>query len=95
MAGGKPAGIKINEEDIMDKVLLWLQQPTSVAGLSALVGTISALMLHQITLAQALPLLAGAAASIALPDNTAAPLQAEGLARAVVDQVSVIGEKQA
>jgi hypothetical protein len=79
----------------MNRILLWLQQPTSVAGVSALVGTVSALMLHQITLAQALPLLAGAAASIALPDNTAAPSQAAGLVRAVAAEVSLSGEKQA
>ena len=68
----------------MKQVLAWLKQPTSVAGVSAVVGIVSGLALHQINLAQAVPLLAGALVSIALPDNTDAKNAAELLARAAV-----------
>ena len=77
----------------MTKVLLWLRQPTSVAGLSALVGIFSALVLHQIDFVQAAPLLAGALASIALPDNAGAKATAEALARKAVSDPSIEQEK--
>jgi len=65
------------------KVLNWLKQPTSVAGISALSGIFAALMTRQITWAQALPLLAGAVTSIVLPDNSAARDEAVSLAQVV------------
>ena len=63
----------------MKALRAWVRQPTSVAGLSALFGTFSALILHQISWVQAAPLLVGALVSIALPDNTVAKADAEGL----------------
>ena len=77
----------------MTRFLLWLRQPTSVAGLSALVGIFSAMALHQIGFTQAVPLLAGAFASIALPDNAGAKAIAEALARKAVAQTSIEQEK--
>ncbi len=77
----------------MQKVLQWLQQPSSVAGLSAIIGTGSALALHQIGLMQAAPLLAAAIVSIALPDNTAAKGAAEMLARELVSTMTKAQEK--
>jgi hypothetical protein len=62
------------------KVLVaWLRQPTSVAGLSAIMATISGLATHQLSITQALPLLVGGVVSIVLPDNTAAKSDAESL----------------
>jgi hypothetical protein len=72
----------------MAGLLLWLQQPTSVAGVSALVGTLFAMMTQQIAWPQAVPLLAGALVSIAIPDNTSAKGAAETLARDVVSEIS-------
>jgi hypothetical protein len=68
----------------MMMILLWLQQPTSIAGVSALVGTVSAVLTHQLGWSQAVPLLAGALVSIAIPDNTAVKAAAETLAQDVV-----------
>jgi hypothetical protein len=68
----------------MRRVLQWLQQPTSVAGISAVIGTGSAVALHQISVAQAIPLLAAAIVSIALPDNAGAKSEAESLARSII-----------
>jgi hypothetical protein len=65
----------------MNRLLVWAQQPTSVTGLAALFGTFSAVMTHQLSWAQAFPLLAGALASIAMPDNTRAKGDAEALVR--------------
>jgi len=56
----------------MKLVIAWLQQPTSVAGISALMGTLIALGLREMNWMQALPLLAGSIMSIALPDNAGA-----------------------
>ena len=56
---------------MLSKIIAWLKQPTSVAGESALVGIATAIAGGQITLAQAAPLIAGAIAAIAFPDNTA------------------------
>ncbi len=68
----------------MDALIVWARQPTSVAGLAILFGTLSALMTGQLSWGQAFPLLAGALASIALPDNTRAKSDAEALARGMV-----------
>jgi hypothetical protein len=70
----------------MNKMLQWLQQPTSVAGISTIIGTVSAVALHQIDAVQAAPLLAAAVVSIVLPDNTAARSAAELLARDLVSK---------
>ena len=72
----------------MGQVYAWVRQPTTVAGISALFGTVVALLLKQISLAAAVPLLTGAAMSMVLPDNSAAKLQAEKLAQDVVAQAA-------
>jgi len=63
---------------------IWLRQPTTVAGISTFFGTVIALLLKQMSLAEAAPLLAGGAMSIILPDNSTAKQQAEELAKDVV-----------
>ena len=62
----------------------WMQQPTTVAGVSALLGTFVALLMHQVTWVQAIPLLAGATVSTILPDNSSAKQQAQLLAGTMV-----------
>ncbi len=62
----------------------WMQQPTTVAGLSAMLGTLVALMMHQVTWIQAVPLFAGAAVSAILPDNSGAKQQAQLLAGTMI-----------
>jgi len=66
----------------MRLIIAWVQQPTTVAGLSAAIGTLAALATRQITWPQALPLLAGAVVSILVPDNSVAKADAEALANA-------------
>lgn len=65
----------------------WARQPTTVAGLSAILGTFVALLLHQLSLGAALPLLAGGITSILLPDNSVAKQDAQSFARDVVADV--------
>ncbi len=72
----------------MLSLLSWLRQPTTIAGISGLVATIAALATRQLTLAQALPLLAGASVSMALPDNTGARQAAETLASQIAIKTS-------
>ena len=69
----------------------WIQQPTTIAGLSAALGTLMGLALQQITLPQAVPLLVGAAISMVLPDNAGARQQAESLAEQVVRAIQEEG----
>ena len=71
----------------MKAVLAWLRQPTSVAGISMLFGTFSALVTQQVSWAQAMPLIVGGLASIALPDNAGAKASAELLARAIATEI--------
>ena len=67
----------------MERIALWAKQPTSVAGFATILGTFTAVLSHQLSWAQAVPLLVGAAVSVALPDNTAARASAITLADAV------------
>lgn len=71
----------------MKAVLAWLRQPTSVAGISMLFGTFSALVTQQVSWAQAMPLIVGGLASIALPDNAGAKASAKLLARAIATEI--------
>ena len=66
-----------DKETKMSAWRLWIQQPTTVAGLSTVFGTAVGLALQQMDWRQAVPLLVGAAVSIVLPDNTGAKQQAD------------------
>jgi hypothetical protein len=72
----------------MEALRAWARQPTTVAGISALIGTISGVFLQQITWQQAVPLVAGSLVSIVLPDNSGAAKQVEALASTVVAELS-------
>jgi phage tail protein X len=84
-ARSTPRGINMNT------LSLWIRQPTTVAGIAALCGTVSAVLLKQMSLAEAVPLLAGSLVSMVLPDNTAAKQHAEVVAQ---DIVTGIAQKQ-
>jgi hypothetical protein len=75
----------------MDKLKSWLRQPTTVAGISALLGTAVAVLLGQMSGVAAVPLVAGAAVSMILPDNSAAKQQATSVAQDIVTRLT---EKQ-
>jgi hypothetical protein len=77
----------------MRNVYAWTQQPTSVAGLAAIFGALSAVLSHQISWAQAGPVVAGALVSIALPDNAGAKASAEALAGGIVATITTGKEK--
>ena len=68
----------------MEDFRTWVRQPTTIAGISAMIATFSALGLRQLSWPQALPVLAGAVTSMLLPDNTDARRQAQQLASEVV-----------
>ncbi len=71
----------------MSDIRAWARQPSSIAGLAAICGAISALLTHQLSWAQATPVLVGALVSVALPDNTQAKTEAVGLTAAIVSTV--------
>jgi len=72
----------------MGKLSTWVRQPTTVAGISALLGTAVAVLLGQMSFAAAVPLVAGAAVSMVLPDNSAARQQVSTVAEEIVAQIS-------
>jgi len=78
---------------MMKGLQVWVRQPTTVAGISAALGTLVGLVLQQLSWGQAIPLLAGAVMSILLPDNTAAKAQAETLAATLAQKVIATGDK--
>ncbi len=71
----------------MDKLRAWVRQPTTVAGISAVIATISGLLLKQLSWEQAIPLLVGSAVSMVLPDDSAARQQAQHLADEMVTTI--------
>ena len=76
----------------MDRLRAWLRQPTTVAGISALIATISALILHQVNWTQAVPLLVGSLVSMVLPDDSAAGPQAQRVADELVARINIAKE---
>ena len=72
----------------MEDLRAWLRQPTTVAGISAVIATVSALLMDQIAWAQAVPILVGSAVSMLLPDNTGAHEQAQQLASEIVTKIT-------
>jgi hypothetical protein len=72
----------------MSGLRVWARQPTTVAGFSAMLGTLCALLLHQVQWTQAVPLLVGAVTSMVLPDNVGAKQEAEALASEAVSKIA-------
>ena len=56
----------------MNMLIAWLRQPSSVAGISTIVGTAMGVLTGTVTWQIGVPLLAGALAAIVLPDNAGA-----------------------
>ena len=54
------------------RILAWLQQPTTIAGIAALVGDAIVVATGAVTWRVELPIAAGSLIAMALPDNTAA-----------------------
>ncbi len=77
----------------MQELRIWVRQPTTVAGISALIATISALVLQQLTWPQAIPVLVGAAVSMLLPDDTGARQQAQQIAGELVAKIGTMKGK--
>jgi hypothetical protein len=73
---------------LISKLVIWLRQPTTVAGISAALGTALALVLHQISFSAAVPLLTGALVSVLMPDNTGAKTDAQAVASAVAESIA-------
>ena len=71
----------------MSRFREWVKQPTTVAGISAAIATVSALLLKQLNWVQAVPLLTGALTSMILPDNVGAQKQAEEIATEMVPKL--------
>lgn len=72
----------------MEDLRAWARQPTTIAGISAVIATLSALALSQLTWPQAVPVLVGAVTSMLLPDNTDVRRQAQQLASDVVSSLT-------
>ncbi len=78
----------------MEKLCTWAREPTSVAGFATILGTFTAMLSHQLSWAQAIPLVVGALVSIALPDNSSARTGAVALATAFVSKFNT-GKEEA
>jgi hypothetical protein len=78
----------------LTQIVTWLRQPTSVAGISALLAVATGMASHQLTLAQGLPVLIGAVVSIVLPDNTAMKTDAIALSQDLIAALNAKGNTQ-
>jgi len=72
-------------------IIDWLRQPTSIAGISTLIGILAGLIARQLTLPQAVPLLAGAISAVILPDNSGAGADAVSLSRVLIAKITKHG----
>jgi hypothetical protein len=68
----------------MIKAAAFMRQPSTVLGVSTLIGTLTAVLTTQITWQNAVPAVAGALAAIALPDNPRAQVAIKDGTEAVV-----------
>jgi hypothetical protein len=68
---------------LLTGVVAWLRQPTSIAGIATLVGTATAVVSGDITVAHALPTLAAGAVALAIPESSGVPALVGQLIQAV------------
>ncbi len=66
------------------KIAALMRQPSTVVGVSTLVGTLTAVLTAQLTWQNAVPAIAGSVAAIALPDNPRAQVAVKDAAAAVI-----------
>lgn len=71
-----------------------LRQPSTVLGLSALIGALTAMITGQISWQGAVPAIAGALAAIALPDNVGAQAAIKDAADAAVRAEQAIAARR-
>jgi len=71
----------------------WFKQPTTVAGISGLVGTLAGLATGGVSLSSAAPLAVSALVAMVLPDNTAAAKAAQATAADALSVVSALTKK--
>jgi hypothetical protein len=75
---------------MLKKILAWVQQPTTIAGLATFLGTIAAVLQHLVnpatgmSLTSALPVLLGGVVAMGLNDNTGKQAQAVQIATGVL-----------
>lgn len=69
---------------VMSKAAAFMRQPSTVLGVSTLIGTLTAFLTGEISWQGMIPALAGSLAAIALPDNSNAQVAIEGAAKAIV-----------
>lgn len=79
----------------MKSLIAWSKQPTTITGLSTLLGTLAAIATGQLTVGGALPLLTGALVSIAMPDSGGARIAVERLVADAVSAQRLIVDSQA
>lgn len=72
----------------------FLRQPTTIAGLAAISGTLTSVLVGQMSWLTAVPIFAGAAVSIALPDNTAAKSDVTTLVAAAISAARDLPQPQ-
>lgn len=79
----------------VQSVKAWLQQPTTIMGISGLVGTLSGIaahaLTHDTTVTTAVGLGAASIMHVVMPDNSAAPSAVEKLA---VDAITAVAQKK-
>ncbi len=64
---------------VMKSLIAWSRQPTTVTAVATLAGTAAALATHQMTTANALPLIVGSLLGMAMPDNGGAKVAVQNL----------------
>ena len=76
-------------------IAIFIRQPSTVLGLSALVGTLTAFLTGEITWQGAVPAIAGAIAAVVLPDNSGAQAAIKDAATAIVAAEAAIATSPA
>ncbi len=71
----------------------WFRAPTTIAGLSTMVGTGFAVLSGSVTLYAAFPVLVGSLVAVIIPDNTQAKTTAQALATDVETFASLVVPK--
>lgn len=69
---------------VINKAASFVRQPSTVLGLSALIGTFTAFLTGQLTWQGAVPAIAGALAAVLLPDNSSAQAAVKEATAAIV-----------
>jgi len=76
-------------------ITTFMRQPSTVLGLSALIGTLTAFLTGEITWQGAVPAIAGAIAAVVLPDNSGAQAAIKNAATAMVDAEAAVATSPA